>query len=189
MFAGFQREIEQRLALRRAGFGAGENHGVAEHDGAVFMPEVEMADPQPRIHIHQQVGDVLARGAFGDAHVEGGGQVQGFQVVAPGEAEMMVAPLARHGQIQFVPAGAFKGPAIILDGAFQHVDGMGGEVEIVLLDGRHTGEQPLANTKRSSCDPNWHKILWRHKSPRLSLPPCEKDSTALGIRDARLWIP
>src|SRR6202012_2401816 len=48
---------------------------------------------------------------------------------------------------------------------------------------RETPDRPqisAATTKRSSCDPNWHKILNRHKSPGAFIPGCDEDSTALG---------
>jgi hypothetical protein len=137
MFAGFQREIEQSLALRGAGFRTGKDHRMAEHDGAVFMPEIEMPDPQPRIHIHQQVRDILAAHIFGHPHVEGRSDVQRFQVVAPGEAEMMVAPFARDGKVEFVPAGTLERPAIIFHRPLQHIDGMRCQGELVLMNYCH----------------------------------------------------
>src|SRR5215510_1142711 len=36
MFAGFQRQVQQRLALGGTGFGIRENHGMAENDGSVL---------------------------------------------------------------------------------------------------------------------------------------------------------
>ena len=98
---------------------------MAENDGAVLMPEIEMADPQPRVHIHQQVGDILPAHIFGHPHVEGRGEMQRFEIVAPGKAEMMVAPFARHGQVQFVPARALKAPAVVLHRPLEQVDRMG----------------------------------------------------------------
>src|SRR4051812_1825678 len=64
MFAGFQCQVQQRFALGGAGFGIGEDHGMAENDGAVLGPEVEMADPKLGVHMHQQVGDILAADPF-----------------------------------------------------------------------------------------------------------------------------
>ena len=52
MLAGFQRQIEQRLALLRAGLGIRKDHGMAENDGAVLRPQIEMADPQLGVYIH-----------------------------------------------------------------------------------------------------------------------------------------
>src|SRR5580693_2990222 len=40
-------------------------------------------------------------------------------------------------------------------------------------------EISLPATTRSSCDPNWHKILRSHKSPGLLSVYGRKDSTAL----------
>ncbi len=111
MLAGFQRQIEQRFALRGAGFGVGEDHGVPEDNGAVLGPEIEMADPELGVHIHQQVGNVLAAHAFGDAHVEGRRQVQRLEVFAPGEAEMMVAPLAGDRRDSARPAPTARRPS------------------------------------------------------------------------------
>jgi len=76
VLAGFKREVEQGLALRGAGAGVGEDHRVTEDNGAVLRPEIEMADPQPRVHIHQKVGDIVATHGIGNAHVERARQVQ-----------------------------------------------------------------------------------------------------------------
>src|SRR5581483_1855794 len=87
MLAGFQRQVEQRLTLGGAGLGIGEDHGMAEDDGAVLGPQVEMADPQLGVHMHQEVGDILPPHPFADPHVEGAGQMQRLQVLPPGKVE------------------------------------------------------------------------------------------------------
>ena len=60
LLARFEREIEQRFALRCAGARVGKNHRMTKDDRAVFRPQVEMTDPQPRIHVHEQIGDAAA---------------------------------------------------------------------------------------------------------------------------------
>ncbi len=125
IFASFDREIEQRLALRGAGGGFREDHCVAKDDGAVIRPEIEMADPEPRVHVHQKIGDVGPANLVPDPHVERGRQVKRLQIVTPGEIEMMIRPTPRDGQIQFVPSGPFEMPAAVLDRLLEHVERMG----------------------------------------------------------------
>src|SRR5690242_161708 len=74
--------------------------------------------------------------------------MQRLQVVAPGEAEMMIAPLARHGKIELVPAGALERPAIVLDRLLQHVDGMRDEGVFFLVNNGHGGSRPKHKTKQ-----------------------------------------
>src|SRR5215471_10313240 len=102
MLTGFEREVEKGLALCRAGTRIRENHRVAKDDGAVLRPEVEMPDPETRIHMHQKRGDVFPPGRALDAHIEGTRKVKRLQIFAPGETEMMVAPAAGDGEVEFV---------------------------------------------------------------------------------------
>src|SRR6185312_2426127 len=65
-----------------------------------------------------------------------------FEVVAPRKAEMMVAPFARHRQVQLIPASPLEAPAIVLHRPLEQVDGVGGVGEIVLVNHGHVDSKP-----------------------------------------------
>ena len=65
----------------------------------------------------------------------------------------MVAPVARHRQVQLVAAGALERPAIVLHRALQHVEGMGREAEFVLVGDGHAGTLDSAKHKTKQLRP------------------------------------
>jgi hypothetical protein len=86
-----------------------------------------------RAFTHQKVGDVAAPDAFTDAHVEGGGEMQRLQILAPREREVMIAPAPRHREIELVTPGPFERPAVLLHRPLEHIDRMGGGWRLVLV--------------------------------------------------------
>src|ERR1700678_3729131 len=56
MLAGFDGEVEQRLALRRAGAGVRKDHRVAEDQCAFLGEKVEMSDPELGVDVRQERG-------------------------------------------------------------------------------------------------------------------------------------
>src|SRR6185312_10475172 len=108
---------------------------------AVIVPEIEVTDPELGVHVHQKIGDVAAPDTVGDAHVEGAGEMQRLQIVAPGKTEMMIAPAACHREIELVAARTLERPTIGFDGLLEHVDGMRRVGGFILVNDGHTGSK------------------------------------------------
>ncbi len=91
--AGLDRDLDQRLALVRARRRAAcEHKGVAEHNGVLARPEIEMPHPHLRIDAADEFDDLRAP-TLGHLEIEGAGQMQRFHVIEPGETHMVVAQL------------------------------------------------------------------------------------------------
>src|SRR6185437_11268939 len=150
---------------------------MAEDHRAVLRPEVEMADPELGVHNHQKVGHVLAAYAFGDAHVEGAGKMQRLEVLAPGEAEMMVAPAPGDGEVQFVPLRAFEGPAIGLHRALDQVERVQHGLGFIEMGKTHA---PILGPQNEAVGNQTGTRFRYGKSPGLVIRGWAKDSTAYG---------
>src|SRR5665213_2220818 len=77
--------------------------------------------------------------------------MQRLKLLAPGEAEMMIAPASRDGEVQLVAACPFERPAIVLPRSVEHVERMGGGNGLVLMGKGHPALLGAANQKRSTC--------------------------------------
>src|SRR5438105_13904911 len=147
VLAGFHGEIEQRFALRGTCPRIGEYHCVAKNERSVFREQVEMTDPQLGVDVHQESRHLgTARLLY--PHVEGGGQMQGLQIFAPREAEMMIAPATGHRKVQFVAPAALERPAVVFDGLFEHVEGV--KLDYMLFLQRDGHPKLLGGPKRST---------------------------------------
>ena len=122
--AGLHCDLDQGFALARIGFGAaGQEQGMAVHDHAVGIPDVEMADPQLLV----DQGDELQEVGFAarrDLGVEGAGKVQRLDVVHPGERDRVVAPAALHDDRDLVFARTVEDPFMRACDPLHEIDGM-----------------------------------------------------------------
>src|SRR5205085_11327298 len=121
VIAGFNREIEKRFALCRARPRIRKNHRVPEHERTFVGEQVEMTDPEFGVDVHEQ-GSHLCAACCLNPHFESRREMKRLQILAPGEAKMMIAPAPGYGEIEFVAPAALERPAMVLDRPFQHVE-------------------------------------------------------------------
>src|SRR5215467_2210626 len=96
------------------------------------MPQEELG-----VDRQQQLADFVPALAL-DPHVEIARDMQGLELVPPGEAEMVVAPAAANRQVDLVLARTLEGPTILLNGMLKHVErvfeglgwGLGGKLHL-----------------------------------------------------------
>jgi hypothetical protein len=90
-----------------------------QHD-AVFRPEIEVPDPQPRIDQRDQLLHLGLR-TLRHLDVERAGDVQRFQPGHPGERYPVVGPLAAHQQRDLALVGALEWPRVRTRHVFRNI--------------------------------------------------------------------
>src|ERR1700679_515132 len=78
--------------------------------------------------------------------------MQRLELLAPSEAEMVIAPAPGHRKIELVPPAALEGPTVVLHGMFQQIEGVRGGNELLMMHKGHKRAPGRETTKRSSCD-------------------------------------
>src|SRR3990170_6873369 len=89
--AGLKGSLKKRLALADMGVGACEQKSVAVEQEAVFLPQVEMAEPELLVDQRHQPVD-LGEPPLRHPEIEGASQMQRLQIVPPAQRDMIVAP-------------------------------------------------------------------------------------------------
>ena len=93
--AGVQRRGEERLALPTGSLDpTGQYQRMPVHDDAVLDPKVEMSDPHLLVNERDELLD-LRSSLFRDLEFEGASDVQGLDVVHPGEGDLVVRSIFR----------------------------------------------------------------------------------------------
>ena len=99
--AGFLGGGDQRGGLGgRDRFSFRQCQGVTEDDGPVVAPEIEMAEPEAFVEPGDQLAHVLVA-PVGRLQLQAGADMDHVQVRPVGEPDLVVAPGARGGQVQF----------------------------------------------------------------------------------------
>src|SRR5581483_760914 len=116
--AGFQRGLQQGLALRAGGRHAAAQHqGVAIHNDSVLRPKIEMADPE--LLVDQGNEELHFRAPpLRHLQIEHAGQVQSLDIGHPGEGNLVVRPAAARQNSDFVLAQPFESPIMPCGNAF-----------------------------------------------------------------------
>src|SRR5215470_5117712 len=128
--AGVKRHAEQSLALGvRRRDAAGEHQRMAEHDDAVFEPDVEMSDPKLLVDERRKLGHFGAA-ALRHLEIECARKVQSLDLWHPCEGDMIVGPTTGDQERHFVVACPGERPLVDSCEPFDDVD----RVVAVLFD-------------------------------------------------------
>src|SRR5690349_18207397 len=82
-----------------------------------------MAEPELLVDLRHQPVD-LVEAVVGHLGVEGAGDVQGLEVVAPVERGVVIGPLPRHRHCQLIGAGALARPVVARGNVLHEIDGI-----------------------------------------------------------------
>ncbi len=119
--AGLERGPQQGLALARRRQRAVQHQALAVHDEALVAPDVEVAEPELLVDLGDELVD-LGEARIRHLHLEGAGDVQRLQVVAPVEGHMIIRPLAGDLHGQLVIGGAIRGPIMSVCKLIDEID-------------------------------------------------------------------
>ena len=87
-------------------------------------PKVKMAEPELLVDLRHQLVD-FRQPRVGDLEIECAGEVQGFEIIAPIERDMIVCPAASDHQRQLVGGRAVSCPIMAGRDPFDQIDGVG----------------------------------------------------------------
>src|ERR1700744_6227374 len=96
-----------------------------------------MTQPQPLIDRSQQFIELLLLGGL-DLHVHRAAEMQGADILAPGEIEAVIAPPARRLDSHFVVVTAIEGPIVGRNQLFHQIQRIGGRLFFYLGRKSHT---------------------------------------------------
>ena len=84
---------------------------MAEHHQAFVGPQIEVSEPKLLINLGDQPVH-LRQAVFRHLEIECAGQMQGFEIFAPIERDVIIRPGAGDHQCQFVVARAVRCPIV-----------------------------------------------------------------------------
>src|ERR1700693_727619 len=122
--AAIERGPQQSFALPARGFHAArQDQRVPVHHDAVLGPQIEMPDPHLLVDQRDQLLHHRAT-ALRHLELERAGQMQGLDVVHPGEGDLIVGPFPAHQDGDLVLAGALERPVVRRRHAFYDLEGI-----------------------------------------------------------------
>src|SRR5258707_830239 len=117
--------------LRQARLLAGhQRHAVTEDHLAVF-PELEVAEPDARVHLGDEV---LGGGALGggDGEVHREAELQAVALRPPGEPEFVVLPVAGQAEGEIAILGAVEGKVLGREHMLHDIERIGAKLDAVV---------------------------------------------------------